>query len=127
MSYLRDNNIWEEEDEINWDVIEISKVDDKIIEILIDNLKLNTADLSETFFISFESLLKLGKKIEPVLDSYIKATSEIHNCKVEIFNFILDLAKKRLLIKKLKMQSPNFYPLILNLELFMILMSLRIY
>ena len=28
MSYFRGNKIWEEEDEINWDVIEISKVEE---------------------------------------------------------------------------------------------------
>ncbi|MFX1592792.1 MAG: HEAT repeat domain-containing protein [Promethearchaeota archaeon] len=93
MSYLRDNKIWEEEDNINWDVVEISKVDDKIIQRLIKNLKLDKSDLSQSFFISFESLLKLGKKIESVLDSYVKETTEIHNFKVDIFNFILDFVK----------------------------------
>jgi len=93
VSYLRDNKIWEEEDNINWDIVEISKVDDKIIQRLINNLKLDTADISQSFFISFESLLKLGKKIEPVLESYIKVTTEIHYFKVDIFNFILDFVK----------------------------------
>jgi len=97
VSYLRDNNIWEEEDNTNWDIIEISKVNDKIIKRLIDNLKLETSDLSENFFISFESLLKLGKKIEPVLDSFIEETTEIHNSKVDTFNFILDFVKNNIL------------------------------
>ena len=97
MSYLRDNKIWEDEDNINWDIIKISKVDDKIIQRLINNLMLHTSDLSENFFISFESLLKLGKKIEPVLDSFIKETTEIHNFKVDIFNFILDFVKNNTL------------------------------
>ncbi|GAH64463.1 unnamed protein product, partial [marine sediment metagenome] len=51
MSYLRDNKIWEEEEDLNWDVIEISKVDDKIIRYLLDNLKLDKSDLSDNFFI----------------------------------------------------------------------------
>ncbi|MFX1567442.1 MAG: HEAT repeat domain-containing protein [Promethearchaeota archaeon] len=97
MSYFRDNKLWEEDDNINWDFIEISKVNDKIIRILIDNLKLDTSDLSENFFISFESLLKLGKKIEPVLNSYIEENNEIHNCKVDTFNFILDFVKNNTL------------------------------
>ncbi|MFX0156186.1 MAG: HEAT repeat domain-containing protein [Candidatus Hodarchaeota archaeon] len=97
MSYLREDKIWEEEDNINWDVIEISKVNDKIIRLLIDNLKLDTCDLSENFFISFESLLKLGKKIEPVINSFIEETNEIHNSKVDIFNFILDFVKNNTL------------------------------
>ena len=97
MSYFRDNKLWEEDDNINWDVIKISQVDDKIIRILIDNLELGTADLSENFFISFESLLKLGKKIEPVLNSFIEETNEIHNCKVDTFNFIIDFVKNNTL------------------------------
>ncbi|KKL14318.1 hypothetical protein LCGC14_2516860, partial [marine sediment metagenome] len=59
-----DNNIWEEEESTNWDVIEISKVSDKNIRILIDNLKLDKAELSDDFFISFESLLKIGNRAE---------------------------------------------------------------
>ncbi len=97
MSYLRDNKTWEEEDDINWDVIKISKVDDKIIMRLIDNLRLETSDLSDNFFISFESLLKLGKKIEPVLNLFIEETNEIHNSKVDTFNFILDFVKNNTL------------------------------
>ncbi|MFX1502984.1 MAG: HEAT repeat domain-containing protein [Promethearchaeota archaeon] len=83
----------EEEDEINCDIIKISKVDDKIIRRLMDNLKLSSSTLSENFFIAFESLLKLGNKIQPFIDSYIKETLKIHNLKVEIFNFILEFAK----------------------------------
>lgn len=90
MSYLRDNKVWEEEEDLNWDVIEISKVDDKIIRYLLDSLKLDTPDLSENFFIAFESLLKIGKKARNVLNSYINETNEIHNFKVDIFNFLFD-------------------------------------
>ena len=97
MSYFRDNKLWEEDDNINWDVIKISKVDDKIIRRLINNLELGKADLSENFFISFESLLKLGKKILPVLNSFIEETNEIHNCKVDTFNFIIDFVKNNTL------------------------------
>jgi hypothetical protein len=41
--------------------------------------------------------LKLGKKIEPVLDSFIKETTEIHHFKVDIFNFIMDFVKNNTL------------------------------
>jgi hypothetical protein len=110
VSYLRDNKIWEKEDNINWDIIEISKVDDKIIERLIKNLNLHSSDLSENFFISFESLLKLGKKIEPVLDSFIKNNTEIHNFKVDIFNFIMDFVKNNTLTYVFvpKLYHPDF-------------------
>lgn len=93
MSYLRDNKNWEEEENINWDIIEISKVNDKIIRDLIFNLKLDKSDLSDEFFISFESLLKIGKKAEAVLDSCTKDINEIHKFKIDIFNFILDYVK----------------------------------
>ncbi|MFX1326567.1 MAG: HEAT repeat domain-containing protein [Promethearchaeota archaeon] len=82
----------EKEEKINCDIIEISKVDDTIIQRLVNNLKLETPYLSESFFISFESLLKLGKKVRPILEKYIRERDEIHNFKVDIFNFILDLA-----------------------------------
>lgn len=93
MSYLRDNKVWEEEENLKWDVIEISKVDDKIIRNIIDKMKLDSSDLSDSFFIAFESLLKIGKRAEQTIDSYIKETSEIHNFKVDIFNFLLDFIK----------------------------------
>lgn len=93
MSYLRENKTWEEEENKNWDVIKISKVNDKIIKNLIASLKLDKAELSDDFFISFESLLKIGNRAESVLDSYIQQTNEIHNVKVEIFNFLLDFIK----------------------------------
>ncbi len=93
MSYLRDNKVWEEEEELKWDVIEISKVDDKIIRTLIEKMSLDSSDLSDSFFIAFESLLKIGKRAEQVIDSYIKETNEIHNFKVDIFNFLLDFIK----------------------------------
>ena len=44
----------------NYDIIEVSKVNDKIIKKLLDYLKY---DISDSFFISFESLLKLGNKV----------------------------------------------------------------
>lgn len=97
MSYLRDNKIWDEEENLNWDVIEISKVDDKIIRTLVDRLKLDTNIISDNFFIAFESLMKIGKKAEGVLDSYINENSQIHNFKVDLFNFMLDFIKNNLI------------------------------
>ena len=93
MSYLRDNKVWEEEENLKWDVIEISKVDDKIIRTLLNEMKLDTYDLSDNFFIAFESLLKIGKRAEDAIDSYIKETNVIHNFKIDIFNFLLSFIK----------------------------------
>jgi hypothetical protein len=97
VSYLRDNKVWEEEEDLNWDVIEISKVDDKIIRTLIERMKLDSSVISDNFFIAFESLLKIGKKAEVVLDDYIKETSQIHNFKVDLFNFMLDFIKNNII------------------------------
>jgi hypothetical protein len=110
VSYLRDNKVWEEEEDLNWDVIEISKVDDKIIGYLLDNLKLDKNDLSENFFIAFESLLKIGKKARSVLNSYIKEINEIHNVKIDIFNFMLDFINNKNLdyILVPQLYSPDF-------------------
>lgn len=93
MSYLRDNKIWEEEEDLNWDVIEISKVDDKIIRILLDEMKLESDLISDNFFIAFESLLKIGKKAENAIDQYILETSKIHNFKLDVFNYLLNFIK----------------------------------
>ncbi|MHA2037587.1 MAG: HEAT repeat domain-containing protein [Promethearchaeota archaeon] len=93
MSYLRDNKVWEEEEDLKWDLIEISKIDDKIIRTLLEKMNLDTYDLSDNFFIAFESLLKIGKRAEDVIDSYIKETNEIHNYKIDLFNFLLNFIK----------------------------------
>jgi len=89
-------------DKSNYEIIEISKVDDKIIKKLIDNLKL---DLSDNFFISFESLIKLGKKAESALESVIHEIDDHHQFKKEIFNLLLNF------IKNNKIENP----LLLNL------------
>ncbi|MFX1392726.1 MAG: HEAT repeat domain-containing protein [Promethearchaeota archaeon] len=77
-------------DKSNYEIIEVSKVDDKIIKKLIDNLKL---DLSDNFFISFESLIKLGKKAESALEAVIHEIDDHHQFKKEIFNLLLNLIK----------------------------------
>ncbi|MFX1409825.1 MAG: HEAT repeat domain-containing protein [Promethearchaeota archaeon] len=110
MNFFRNNKIWEEEENLNWDVIEISKVNDKIIKKLINNLKLDKSDLSDNFFISFESLLKIGKRAEYALNSYIKETKQIHNSKIDIFNFILNCIKNETIEDNLvpKLYHPDF-------------------
>jgi len=94
-------------DKENYKIIEISKVDNKIIKKLIDNLKLG---ISDDFFISFESLLKLGKKAESMIESQIKDIDDEHSFKKEIFNILLKFIKtneiENPLIKKL--YHPDF-------------------
>ncbi|MFX0056989.1 MAG: HEAT repeat domain-containing protein [Candidatus Hodarchaeota archaeon] len=89
MNYLRDNKNYKEDD--NWDVIELSKVSDKIIKKLLNYLKY---DISENFFVSFESLLKLGNKIpEGTINRIIAELDQTHSFKKDLFQFILDFIK----------------------------------
>jgi len=87
VDYLGDNITVEKE---NWHYVEISKIDDKIIKKLVNNLKLN---LSEEFFLSFDSLLKLGKKAEPELTTAINEMDEQHKFTKEIFNVLIKYIK----------------------------------
>ncbi|MFW9784325.1 MAG: HEAT repeat domain-containing protein [Candidatus Heimdallarchaeota archaeon] len=106
MNYLRDNKNNREDD--NWDLIEVSKVNDKIIKKLLNYLKY---DISENFFISFESLLKLGNKIpEYTIDSIIKELEQSHNFKKELFQFILNFTKNGIIEYHLlpQLYNPDF-------------------
>ncbi|TFG01995.1 MAG: HEAT repeat domain-containing protein [Promethearchaeota archaeon] len=89
-------------EEQKWDYVEISQIDDKIIKILINNLKL---DMSENFYLSFESLLKLGKKAETQIDVAFKEMDEYHQFKKEIF---------KLLLKSIR-EKKHEYPMIVQL------------
>jgi len=75
-------------DNPNWDVIEVSKVNDKIIMKLLNYLKY---DISDKFFISFESLLKLGNRVpETTIKNIVKELDQSHDFKKELFQFILN-------------------------------------
>ena len=71
----------------NYKIVKISEVSNKLIYDLIDNLKLG---LSEEFFISFESLLKLGKRAKLAIESQFNHMDDDHNFKKEVFNFLLN-------------------------------------
>jgi len=92
----------------NWDVVEVSKVNDKIIRKLLDYLKY---DISDKFFISFESLLKLGNKVpEATIKNIISELEQTHNFKKELFQFILNFIKDETVEYHLLPQiySPDF-------------------
>lgn len=78
------------EDNSNWKFIEISKVDDKIINNIINRLKF---DLSEDFYISIESVLKLGKKAEIALETQINEMDDYYIFKKELLKLILNYIK----------------------------------
>ena len=89
MKNLGDENNYTESN--NWDIVEVSKVNDKIIRKLLDYLKY---DISDKFFISFESLLKLGNKVpEATIKNIISELDQAHNFKKELFQFILNFTK----------------------------------
>lgn len=90
MNYLLNNKPVQNQENY-WDVIKVSDVNDKIIHQLINVLKV---DLSEDFFISLESLTKLGDKARPAIESVVDEIDEQHNFKKEIFTNLLNFFKK---------------------------------
>ncbi len=74
----------------SWQLIDISNVDDKIIKRLLYKLSLG---ISDDFFLSFESLIKIGKKAQKEILSFIKADSLDPFIK-EILFFLLRLIDK---------------------------------
>lgn len=106
MNYLGDNNNYD--DDGYWDIIEVSKVDDKIIKNLLNHLK---DKISENFFISLESLLKIARKIpESEVNNIINELDESDLFKLEIFNFILSYIKEEVIEYHLlpQLYSPDF-------------------
>ena len=106
MNYLGDNNNYD--DDGYWDIIEVSKVDDKIIKNLLNHLK---DKISENFFISLESLLKVARKIpESEVNNIINELDESDLFKLEIFNFILSYIKEEVIEYHLlpQLYSPDF-------------------
>ena len=106
MNYLGDNNNYD--DDGYWDIIEVSKVDDKIIKSLLNHLK---DKISENFFISFESLLKIARKIpELEVNKIINELDESDLFKQEIFKFILRYIKEEVIEYHLlpQLYSPDF-------------------
>jgi len=106
VNYLGDNNNYD--DDGYWDIIEVSKVDDKIIKSLLNHLK---DKISENFFISFESLLKIARKIpELEVNKIINELDESDLFKQEIFKFILRYIKEEVIEYHLlpQLYSPDF-------------------
>jgi HEAT repeat protein len=106
VNYLGDNNNYD--DDGYWDIIEVSKVNDKIIKNLLNHLR---DKISENFFISFESLLKIARKIpEFELNSIINELDESDLFKREIFKFILSYVKEEVVEYHLlpHLYSPDF-------------------
>ena len=92
----------------NWDVINVSEVNDKIIKKLLNYLKY---DISDNFFISFESILKLGNKIpQTTIKKLIDKMDKAHEFKKELFQFILNFTEEGLVEYHLlpELYNPDF-------------------
>ena len=76
----------EEIDDSNWHVIELSKVDDKIISDLVKNIN---SEISEEFFISFESLIKISKEKIKLIKSAFDKVKEAEDLRKILLNYIL--------------------------------------
>ena len=107
MNFIRNNGNLTEEDNANWGVIEISKITNRIIDKLINNL---TSGLSDDFFISFESLIKIGKKAEPVLETVTNDNTEMLTFQKDLLKFALNLIQNDEVENPLVLQlyNPDF-------------------
>ncbi len=104
VNFLKKNKNWEEN---NWEFVEKSKINGDIIKKLINNLKL---DLSDDFFISFKSLLKIGKQAEESLETTITELEENNNLQRELFKMLIDHANDKEVDKPLifRLYHPDF-------------------
>ncbi|TFF98209.1 MAG: HEAT repeat domain-containing protein [Promethearchaeota archaeon] len=90
----------------NWQLINISNVDDKIIKRLLNKLKLG---ISDDFFLSFESLIKIGKKGKKEIVSIMKE-NDLDPFVKEILFFLLKLIDNKEIQKPLlyRLFNPDF-------------------
>ncbi len=104
MDFFRNDQSIEDE---NWQYMEISKINNKIIRKLVKNLE---KDLSDDFFLSVNSLLKIGKKAESELRQSLSELNERNNFRKEIFNIILNFFKNDTIKSPqiLKLYHPDF-------------------
>jgi len=91
LNFIRNDGNLTEEDNANWGVIEVSKITNRIIKKLIDNLN---SELSDDFFISYESLIRIGKKAEPMLSTIIKNSDGTSGFRRDLFKFALNIIQK---------------------------------
>jgi len=106
VNYLPNNRKHKELDNSNWDIIEISKIDDKIIKKILNRLSLG---ISDDFFICFESLIKIGKKAKSAILSFIQE-NEIDSFIKDVLYYILRMIDKNQSYPStlLKLYHPDF-------------------
>ncbi len=87
VNHIGDYGSEEEVDNVQWNLIKISHVDDKIIKKLITHMK---SELSDNFFISFESLINIGMKARELVSKTYNEYSDSTNFRKYLFQFILN-------------------------------------
>lgn len=90
----------------NWQLINISNVDDKIIKRLLNKLNFGICD---DFFLSFESLVKIGEKAQKEIVSFMKS-NDLDPFINEILIFLLNLINEEKVQKPLliRLFNPDF-------------------
>ena len=90
----------------NWQLINISNVDDKIIKRLLSKLNFG---ISDDFFLSFESLVKIGEKARKEIVSFMKS-NDLDPFINEILTFLLKLISEEDVQKPLliRLFNPDF-------------------
>lgn len=106
VNYLPNNRSHTELDNPNWDVMEISKIDDEIIKKILDKL---CSGISDDFFLCFESLIKIGDKAKSVIISFIQY-NEVKPFIKDVLYLILNIIEKRQIDHALllKLYHPDF-------------------
>lgn len=87
MTHLRNYSKDKELDNVNWNLIKLSNVNDKIIKQLINHMR---SELSDNFFISFESLINIGSKATKLIEKTYKKYSTTRNFRKYLFQFLLN-------------------------------------
>jgi len=85
VKFFTKNNSWNDED-FHWDIVEISKVNSNIINQLVSNIL--DLEIGDNFFISFESLLKLGTKAQPAIAKRLKKVNGTKSIKKLLLTYL---------------------------------------
>jgi len=88
-------------EEENWTFIEVTKINDKIIKDLIQNLD---KELSDDFYISLESLIRIGKPAEEELKASLNELEHGYNFKKSILNVLLNNIEEKDIERSLLLQ-----------------------
>ncbi|MFX1398146.1 MAG: HEAT repeat domain-containing protein [Promethearchaeota archaeon] len=103
---IGNKNSWSTGDSIRWDTIRLSEITIENIQALAYNL---TLDLSENFYIAFDSLEKIGVKAQKTLVSTIKSLKK-DDWRKKILNYLANSLKDSIIALPLvsRLYHPDF-------------------